>query len=141
MADQGNTVVITLTVEQAEALKKLSEFQRSIETTAKKNADAVKKSNNEIEKSLKGLASAITPTIDVGNLAARAIGAMSSAISGTINAASEAEQAQLRFKNTLKAAHQEVDGTSERMDAFNRSLLQSTGVSDEALLGVESMLT
>lgn len=100
-----------------------------------------KDAKEEAKSFMDSILGSIVPTIDVANLASKAFQGLKNFIGETVGAAIEAEQAQLKFATALRAAGQDVDGTVERISALNNSLLQQTGIGDEALLGVQSLLT
>lgn len=90
----------------------------------------------ELQQSIIG---SLTPVVDVGSLVARTFDVVSTTLKDIVGAAIEAETAQLKLATALRVAGHDVEGNLQRLDAFNAVLLQSTGIADETLLGLESL--
>lgn len=112
----------------------------------------VKVDKDQAEKDFKAFTDAIigslTPTIDIFNVAEKALDVLKDGIRAfvdfmgeSIAAANAQVAAETRLESALRARGFATEGVVARLGAYNTALSQLTGYEDDALLGIQSQLT
>lgn len=112
----------------------------------------VKVDKDQAEKDFKAFTDAIigslTPTIDIFNVAEKALDVLKDGIRAVVDfmgesiaAANAQVAAETRLESALRARGFATEGVVARLGAYNTALSQLTGYEDDALLGIQSQLT
>ena len=105
----------------------------------------------EAEQDAKDLGASIvgslTPVVDVGNLAAKAFGALQSVLSSAydfvkqgVQDSAAAAQQELKLEQALTVRGRATLGVVEALNEYNSAIMQQTNLEDNALLALETKL-
>lgn len=116
----------------------------AVEVQAKLNVDEAKAASQSLGQQI---LSSITPTIDVANVAAKAVGFLKDSlvsafesVKESIDAALEAEAAQAKFASALRLSGDVTGATLGRLQAYNTELSRKIGIDDDDLAGIQTKL-
>lgn len=133
MAKSGYEVLVKIIADAGKAKAEFDRAGAAAERMAKKTEDEVEKSRISMDRM--GKQAAIT-----GGVMMAAGGAMALALSRTVQSAQEAEMAQIRLQNTVKGSKALGADAINAFEGQAKSLQRITVASDEAVMGIQSVL-
>jgi len=129
------TEKIKISVEFDADKKGLADLDKTIKNVTEGISDSFKKSTKESDGFFSKLTKNIVPTIDVFNVASKAVGLFTSFIKSSVGAAIEEEKALVKLSASLRLTGESTQENIDRFAQFADSIEKTTGLSAEAVLG------